>query len=198
MLHSILYEVVIMMDRIIDSCVTAMLDYKVIDKRQQAVMVYGLDLLFSSIVSLVSLVLLGLFLNRGMQTLWLLMIFIPLQSFGGGYHCQTHFRCWLLMLVGYLLTMFVVVKVPLILLWSGAVLGAYSFLRLAPIENPKAAFGLKFRRKMRQSVICFYIAALILAAVMTVFKIEWNKIILIAIILSATSILSAEIKAKLN
>lgn len=182
------------MDKIVSAYVSVMLECKVIDEQQKEVMVYGLDLLFSSIVSLLSFIFLGLCLDKGMQTFWLLIVFIPLQSFGGGYHCQTHLRCWILMMVGYLVAMFVLVKLPIIVLWSGALAGGYSFLKIAPIENPKATFGKTFRRKMQKIVVGIYIVALSLAVISMVYRVEWNKTVLVAVILSAFSIVSAQIK----
>lgn len=71
------------MDKIVNACIFVMLECKVIDEQQKEVMVYGLDLLFSSIASLLSFIFLGLYLDKGIQTFWLLIVFIPLQSFGG-------------------------------------------------------------------------------------------------------------------
>lgn len=174
-----------------------MLEYEVIDARQTDVMVYGLDLLFSSIVSLASFVLLGFCLGRERETFWLLITFIPLQSFGGGYHCQTHFRCWLLMLVGYFIAMYIIIKIPAILLWGGAMLGAYSFMKLAPIENPNALLGDVFRKKMRRIVVCIYWTTLLLAGIIQGVEQNYYAVILAAVILSASSILGAYTKNKL-
>lgn len=184
------------MDIIVNSCVKMMLEYEVIDAQQKDVMVYGLDLLFSSIVSLASFVLLGFCLGRERETFWLLITFIPLQSFGGGYHCQTHFRCWLLMLVGYFAAMYIIIKIPAILLWGGAVLGAYSFMKLAPIENPNAMFGEFFRKKMRRIVMCLYWSSLLLARIIQGVEHKYYTVILVAVILSASSILGAYLKNK--
>lgn len=185
------------MDKIVNLCITMMLEYKVIDEQQKDIMVYGLDLLFSSMVSLASFILLGFCLNREIETIWLLITFIPLQSFGGGYHCQTHFRCWLLMMAGYLTAMFVLVKIPAVILWGGSVLGGYSFLKLAPVENPKAMFGEIFGNRMRKIVVCIYFAALLSAGIVLGAGTEWHTVILSGVVLSAISIIGAKVKNKI-
>lgn len=182
------------MEKLINSCIGAMLDCKVIDEQQRAVVEYGLDLLFSSVVSLLSFALLGVIFDVEMQTFILLMTFIPLQSFGGGYHCQTHFRCWMLMMVTYLLAVFVLMKLPVVVLWCGAIFGAYPFLKLAPIENTRAPFGEEFGKRMRSMVIAVYLTALIFAAVVSWCGSECMRPILVGVILSGVSIVCAKIK----
>ena len=182
------------MEKLINSCIGAMLDCKVIDEQQRAVMEYGLDLLFSSVVSLLSFALLGVIFDVEMQTFILLMTFIPLQSFGGGYHCQTHFRCWMLMMVTYLLAVFVLMKLPLVILWCGAVLGVYPFLKWAPIENPRAPFGEEFGKRMRSVVIIVYFIAMVFAALASPCGSECMRPILTGVIMSDVSILCAKVK----
>ena len=182
------------MDKWIHTCVTTMLEYKIIEKKQKAIMIYGLDLLFSSIISLLAIILCGIALNVEMQTLWLLMVFILLQSFGGGYHCKTHLRCWLLMLAGYLISVFGLIQLPVPVLWCGALLAAYPFLRLTPVEHVKAPFGEEFGKRMHEIVVGLYYIALIIAAVGIWMKWGFEKPILAAVIMSGVSILCAKVR----
>ena len=182
------------MERLVNRSVTAMLEHQIVREEQQAVIIYGLDLLYSSIISLLSFVVLGSFLNRLLPTAVLLLFFIPLQSFGGGYHCQTHFRCWLLMMIGYLAAVFVLMNLPLYILWSMMLIGAYAILKFAPIENPAAPFGECFRKKMRRIMLVVFAAAVLLAGIFSVMREELASPILVAVILSEVSITSAKIK----
>lgn len=181
------------MKKIVNAWVGMMLSYGVIDKKQRAVMIYGLDLLLSSIVSVASFLVLGVLLGTGLQTVCFWGIFIPLQSFGGGYHCQTHFRCWLLMLVCYLGALYVIVPLPISILWCGALLASYSFVKLAPIENVHAPFSEAFRRKMHVGVLGVYILALVLAGLCCNGSTEIAKVILTAVLFSGTSIWCAKV-----
>ena len=158
------------MEKWINAFVATMLEYGVIEKPQKAIMTYGLDLLFSSVISLLSIIVCGVALNVEIQTLWLLAAFIPLQSFGGGYHCKTHLRCWLLMLVGYLISVFGLIQLPAPVLWGGALLAAYSFLKLTPVEHENAPFGKEFEKRMHEIVVGLYYIALVVAAVGTWMK----------------------------
>lgn len=182
------------MDRLVNRSVTAMLEHQIISDEQKAVMIYGLDLLYSSIISLLSFVVLGFFLNRLVPTVVLLLFFIPLQSFGGGYHCQTHFRCWLLMMIGYIVAVFVLMNLPLYILWSMMLIGTYAILKFAPIENSAAPFGERFKKKMRSIMIVVFVAAVLLAGVLSAISLKIAVPILVAVILSEVSITSAKIK----
>ena len=157
-------------------------------------MIYGLDLLLSSIVSVASFLILGVLLGAGLQTVCFWGIFIPLQSFGGGYHCQTHFRCWLLMLVCYLGALYIIVPLPISILWCGAVLASYSFVKLAPIENVHAPFSEAFRRKMHVGVLGVYVLALVFAGICCSWNIVITKVILTAVLLSGSSIFGAKVR----
>lgn len=182
------------MEKIVNVFVSAMIDYRVIDEGKKGIMIYGLDLLFSSIASLLSFVLLGIILNVEMQSICFFALFIPLQSFGGGYHCQTHFRCWLLMLVCYLISIYAIKCFPVPLLWESALLVSYSFIKLAPIENVKAPFSEVFRKKMHITVLSIYFIALVFSFFAYYHNLILTRTILAAVILSGVSILAAKIK----
>ena len=182
------------MDKLINTCVNKMQNYGVIDIQQRSVMIYGLDLLMSSALSLMSVLIISIFMTRTSETSVLLLAFIPLQSFGGGYHCQTHLRCWLAMLIGFLISMTVLVHFPAHLLWFITVLASIPIFLWAPVENKKAPFGKQFGQKMRKIVIIVYCIAITVAFITIAKFPEISKPILIAIILSGFSITSAIVK----
>lgn len=182
------------MESVINKCIINMLKLNIIEDSQKDVMVYGLDLLFSSVVNLISIFGLSVVFDVEIETFVLLLFFIPLQSFGGGYHCQTHLKCWLLMLAGYVMAMCLFLRLPTEVLGCGALLSAYSFVTLAPIENSNAPFGDIFKRKMHRTVVVVYVVALILAGIGYYKNIELVKVVLIAVNLSAISIISAKMK----
>ena len=74
-------------------CVLEMINQKIIEEKQYAVIAYGLELLLSSVVNILSILFIGAIVNRAGEIILLLLVSIPLQSFGGGYHCNTHLRC---------------------------------------------------------------------------------------------------------
>ncbi|MBO5033157.1 MAG: accessory gene regulator B family protein [Lachnospiraceae bacterium] len=179
------------MKKLVSICILAMLDRKVIEEWQSAVIAYGLDLLFSSVLTVLSILLIGVWIDREMSIVLLLLISIPLQSFGGGYHCKTHLRCWILTIAGYLAADFAAGYLPVFILWVTALASAYPFLRLAPVENPKAPFGEAFRRKMQRTVRITYFLGIFTAVLFSVIRGEWTSAVLSGITMGGTSVLCA-------
>lgn len=179
------------MEKLVCSCVSRMLEYRVIDKKQESVITYGLDLLFSSMLAIMVLLLTGIIIHKETYTVGLLVTFIPLQSLGGGFHCQTHLRCWTAMFIGYLFAVYVLARLPMSVLWGGAVLCFICIFKFAPVENVKAPFGQEFKMKMRKSVIAVYFIAMVVSILILEKQSEVASAILNAVILSGGSILFA-------
>lgn len=186
------------MEQLITGCVTRMISYGIIDEQRRPLIVYGLDLLFSSMINLLSLLGLGFILGKGIQTCCLLLCSIPLQSFGGGYHCKTHLRCWLLMIIEYLVAVYPLAALPVQILWIGSIIAACYVIKFAPIENTKAPFGEVFRKKMRSIVIVVLFIDMLQAIIAYICHAPLMKIFPIAITLSGLSILCAKGKQKYN
>lgn len=139
---------------------------------------------------------LGFILGKIIQTCFLLLCSIPLQSFGGGYHCKTHLRCWLLMIVEYLAAVYFLTALPLAILWIGSIIAICYIIRFAPIENSKAPFGKVFRKRMRLIVIIVLCLVMLLAIITYIYQTELTKIFLTAVALSGLSIMCAKIRQK--
>lgn len=178
------------MERIINHIINVMLAKGVIDEKQRAVTAYGLDLLLSTVISLTALVVIGNMLGEGMQTICFLIPQVLFQGFGGGYHCQTHLRCWALMVCSLLFALLVLQRLPAGLLVLGTVLSAYPILVIAPVQNPRAPFSEGFGRRMHRIVVWLYLGSLAAAGGLQFFSGDAGSV-LSAIILSGVSITGA-------
>lgn len=70
-----------------------MAEHSIIEAKTPHIYAYGMELLFSSLVGVVALIIISTIF--GTPFLWIpyLAGFIPLRLSGGGYHAKTHFRC---------------------------------------------------------------------------------------------------------
>lgn len=184
------------MEKMVKFCVLKMIDKNVIEKQQCAVITYGLDLFFSSIINILSILLIGVIINREGGIILLLAVSIPLQSFGGGYHCNTHLMCWILTTGGYLAAVFCAIHLPIAVLLCIALFSAYPFLRLSPVENPKAPFGKKFKEKMKIIVQITYCCEISISLILFVLENEGARFIFAGIVMEGLSVLCAEYKHK--
>lgn len=62
---------------------------------------YGLELLLSSVLELVAVLALSVAIGKLIPTLLFLSAFCVLRTYAGGYHADTHFRCFLTLLSVY-------------------------------------------------------------------------------------------------
>lgn len=67
----------------------------VINKEEREVYIYGTELMLSSIVGILALIIVSVCIGQCFQWLPFLMGFVPLRLLGGGYHAKNH-RCCIL------------------------------------------------------------------------------------------------------
>lgn len=175
------------MEKIIEHIISTMLAKGVIEEKQKAVIAYGLDLLLSTVISMTVLVVIGNVLGQGMQTICFLIPLVLFQGFGGGYHCQTHLRCWALMICNLLFALLVLQKLPVELLVLGAAFSGYPILVIAPVQNPRAPFSEGFGRRMHRIVVWIYVGCWAVAGGFHIFMGD-ARAVLSAVILSGISI----------
>lgn len=78
----------IAMEKVVRLFVSKMIEQNVIEEQRRAVISYGLELFFSSVINILSILLISVLINREGGIILLLLVSVPLQSFGGGYHCK--------------------------------------------------------------------------------------------------------------
>lgn len=178
------------MERIINHIINTMLVKGVIEEKQKSVIAYGLDLLLSTVISMTVLLVIGFILGQGVQTICFLIPLVLFQGFGGGYHCQTHLRCWAVMVCSLLFALLVLQNLSTGLLVLAAALSGYPILIIAPVRNPRAPFSEEFGRRMHRIVVWIYVGSLAAAGGIQVF-IGDPRPVLPEVILSGISILGA-------
>ncbi|MCL2866300.1 MAG: accessory gene regulator B family protein [Clostridia bacterium] len=113
---------------------------------------YGLSLLLSFIMNTLTILLLG-FVTGYIKTVgFILLFYIPLQSFGGGYHANTHLRCYIITLGVITLSVIVVHTLPPVWLLAVSIPGCIILFLLAPVEHANAPFNAQFAARMRKIV----------------------------------------------
>lgn len=77
------------------------------DINDHEITAYGLEILISTTLSISVVIVLGIISRRFTEIVWFLISFMTLRGYSGGYHAETHFRCFLILLscviVGYVL-----------------------------------------------------------------------------------------------
>lgn len=66
----------------------------IIKQEDAEVYEYSLEILFSTILNFVAVIIIAILTRKSLLTLLYLLGFIPLRLIAGGYHADTHFRCF--------------------------------------------------------------------------------------------------------
>ena len=137
------------MARLVNSVGALLLSKGILKQDDLDVFVYGLDTILFSLVSIFSLLALGMITRLFVETLLCMLAFIPLQTTGGGYHAKTHFRCYLTTVAGWAIAMLLNRILPI---WATALFmlqGYVAVFRYAPIEHANAPMSAGHKQKMR-------------------------------------------------
>lgn len=98
---------------------------------------YGLRQGFLMIVNIVTMIIIGLLFKMTWQTILFLIAYIPLRTYGGGYHARTEFRCYLFS-VGLIIIALLGIKfIPTtsFIIFSLVGVGGILIWCLAPVED---------------------------------------------------------------
>lgn len=63
------------------------------DKEKQAVIIYGLEIIISSFVTFVILLLIGIYFHYVKEALLFTLLYCPLRQYAGGYHASSYINC---------------------------------------------------------------------------------------------------------
>jgi accessory gene regulator B len=118
------------------------------------VYVYGLDVLLSTSANILCMLAIGILLNLALEAAVFLLLFSVLRSAAGGYHADTHFKCFLILLGAFGASMALVALLPpSACLWMApafAFMSVTAVLALAPAPHENRPVSareiIKFRR----------------------------------------------------
>lgn len=115
--------------------------------------VYGAELLISSLVDFIILVVTGYVFHRLPETFVFLLFFCPLRSCAGGYHAPSYLSCTLIFSIYYVLICMMVQVMPGEIQMVVIALSVLVILLFAPVEDSNKKLG-KRREKVRQKCLC--------------------------------------------
>jgi accessory gene regulator B len=106
-------------------------------EKEAPVVLYGMKLLFMTLVELISVILLAVWYENLLEVFCFLLGFCPLRLYAGGYHAKTPIRCFFMTLAVYMVFSFLLGIIPVeryrfIELITG-ILTFFAVQRLAPI-----------------------------------------------------------------
>lgn len=110
---------------------------KVIKDDDREIYQYGFEQVFSSLLNIATMLLLGIILGKIYQSLVLILSFMALRSYSGGYHANTPLHCYLLtvMSISAALSIMKFITIDRFICLGLLVLSSVVILLLSPIGS---------------------------------------------------------------
>lgn len=92
---------------IANKMIAFMIKNGIIKEEEQEIYNYGIQTIIASLANIVIILLIGVIVGYGLETLIFMMCYCPLRQFVGGYHASTYFKCLLTFIGVYIFTLFI-------------------------------------------------------------------------------------------
>ena len=140
------------------------------DEEKEAIIKFGVILLFGEIPKILALFLIGFLLKIGWYSLLMYFLIAPYRTFTGGFHLKTHWGCMITSIVLYIVPILVAKYITIpqeylmyIIVGIVGVLSVICIFKYAPADTENIPILSKKERKTKR--IIKYISLLILLAI---------------------------------
>lgn len=152
------------------------------DKILLDVYIYGFELLVSSVIETISLLLIGLLTGKIIDTIIFIISFSSIRVFSGGYHANSYLKCFIVTVAYYLLVLFsadimlafpnrTIILIAIITLFLSLIL----FILMSPVKS-KGKSILNYKKQKMLSIISLFINAIVPIILLTLYQ---NNILII-------------------
>jgi accessory gene regulator B len=174
----------------------------IIKQEDAEVYEYSLEILFSTILNFAAVVVIAVLTRKVLPTVIYLLGFIPVRLIAGGYHADTHFRCFLVLMGTYSCFLAIIMFTPVLavpaLTLAVIIISVLMIFVLAPVADknkPVSAEDIKsFRLKSRIAVLVYAAAALALLFLASVNTLAFS--LSLGVFSVAMSLLATRIKTR--
>ena len=131
---------------------------------------YGFDILIYTVWSTLALLLIGFVLKQFWNAAIIVLGFYTFQSFGGGYHADSHLKCFLTMTCGLLIGLsFVFLQEQLVILLIITGISTIVLLMIPLTIHPNKSFLEPKRKPLTIRSIIMTLSALVLVILVSIF-----------------------------
>ncbi len=188
-----------MFDKISGFITDTLIDGKVIKSDERNLYLYCFGTIIEMSANLLATLIIGALLHRFIETLIFMLVFIPLRSFAGGYHCEKAESCFILSISVYLtviLSYKYLCGISAYWIYAICLADLIAVLILSPVVSPNKPLSEKVKNKNRR--ISIFITALYITAalVMLYCKIPYAFVVFESVTASVISMTAGYIKYK--
>lgn len=126
------------------------------DEEKKLLCMYGFELWLYTIISTLGLILVGAIFRATIEAMIIITVFYICQSNGGGYHANTHLKCFLTMVCGLIIGIFIIkgLKDSLFLPLIGLLGMILLLLNPLCLHQNKQYLSVSIKALKRRSVLC--------------------------------------------
>lgn len=166
----------------------------VLESKEEAMVQYGLNGLLSTLFSLISIILIGLYCDCLMESIIFTISFFFLRIYAGGYHADTPIKCYGTSLAISITVFYIIHRLNLgtMILTLIFILSSITVLILSPLDTPNKPLDqkeYKYYKKKTYTIVGIYIILFILTLLIKQYSIYWS-ICMATFIISLLQILS--------
>ncbi len=150
----------------------------IIPSKYKEVYTYGIELILSFMISVMSIIVIGAICNRVIASFIFLLIFIALRRYTGGYHADTHFKCKIWTISIYLIVIIfseIFIMINILCRMLLYIIGIFIILSYAPIDNPNKSLARQSRKKHKIISLLIYSLLSSLSYTLSFFNESWSK-----------------------
>jgi len=191
--------VAFLFDKISSFITETLIEGKVIKSEERNMYIYCFGTIIEMSANLLATLMFGALLQRFIETLIFMLVFIPIRSFAGGYHCENAESCFILSILVFLTVMLsykYMYGVSVYWICAICLTDLIAIFILSPVISPNKPLSVKEKNKNRRISIflaAFYITAIF---VMLYCKIPYAFVVFESINASVVSMMAGFLKYK--
>lgn len=176
-----------------------LIEGKIIKIEERNLYLYCFGTLIEMTANLITTLIIGALLGKFLAALFFMLVFIPLRSTAGGYHCKTAGKCYLLSMAVFL---FVILTYDYISAVSSyvcvliCVIDFAAIIILSPVASSNKPFTEKEKIRNRQISIILSLIYIIAILIMVNSKIVYAFVVLESLTVAVFSMIAGYIKYK--
>lgn len=183
---------------------SSLVSNNIINKDDEDVYAYGFEVLISSLISTIVLLIIAILTNTFLYSLLFIIGFVTTRMCCGGYHAKHHSTCLLTTLFNYLIFLSTITFLPkgILIFIIPILISIYTIiiLILAPLEHPFNPFTVSQKKRLKVKIIIL-LSILICTNLICLLKQTWLFQLLsinIGVFSVAISLIAAKIEEKVK
>ncbi len=188
-----------MFDKISGFITDTLIEGKVIKREEKNLYLYCFGTIIEMSANLLTTLIIGALLHRFIETLIFMLVFIPLRSFAGGYHCEKAESCFILSILVYLTVMLsykYLYGIAAHWIYAICLADLMAVFILSPVVSPNKPLSIKIKNKNRCISIFITTFYVIASLVMLYCKMPYSFVILESVTASVISMTVGFLKYK--